>query len=76
MAACGAAYDAKRWAGDDVKDTLIGKAAMDRSGAVEQGLSAINTCIVDNTPEDCVRVLHADLMGISRLPSLAQSCCR
>ncbi len=66
MAACGAAYEAKRWAGDDVKITLVDKAAMDRSGAVAQGLSAINTYIGDNTPEDYVRMVHADLMGITR----------
>ncbi len=34
MAACGAAFEVKRWAGDDVKVTLVDKAAMDRSGAV------------------------------------------
>jgi adenylylsulfate reductase subunit A len=66
MAACGAAYEAKRWAGDDVKVTLVDKAAMDRSGAVAQGLSAINTYIGENTAEDYVRMVHADLMGITR----------
>ncbi len=66
MAACGAAFEAKQWAGDDVKITLVDKAAMDRSGAVAQGLSAINTYIGDNTPEDYVRMVHADLMGITR----------
>jgi adenylylsulfate reductase subunit A len=66
MAACGAAYEAKRWAGDDVKITLVDKAAMDRSGAVAQGLSAINTYIGDNPIEDYVRMVHADLMGITR----------
>ncbi len=66
MAACGAAYEAKRWAGDDVKITLVDKAAMDRSGAVAQGLSAINTYIGDNSTEDYVRMVHADLMGITR----------
>ena len=66
MAACGAAYEAKRWAGDDVKITLVDKAAMDRSGAVAQGLSAINTYIGDNDIEDYVRMVHADLMGITR----------
>jgi len=66
MAACGAAFEAKRWAGDDVKVTLVDKAALDRSGAVAQGLSAINTYIGDNTPEDYVRMVHADLMGITR----------
>ena len=42
MAACGAAFEARRWA-PDAKITLVDKAAMDRSGAVAMGLSAINT---------------------------------
>ena len=66
MAACGAAYEAKRWAGDDVKITLVDKAAMDRSGAVAMGLSAINTYLGDNSPEDYCRMVSADLMGITR----------
>ncbi|MDH5559003.1 MAG: adenylyl-sulfate reductase subunit alpha, partial [Alphaproteobacteria bacterium] len=66
MAACGAAYEAKRWAGDDTKIIMVDKAALDRSGAVAQGLSAINTYIGDNDPEDYVRMVHADLMGITR----------
>jgi len=66
MAACGAAYEAKRWAGDDAKIIMVDKAAVDRSGAVAQGLSAINTYIGDNDPEDYVRMVHADLMGITR----------
>ncbi len=66
MAACGAAYEAKRWAGDDVKITLVDKAAMDRSGAVAMGLSAINTYLGENAPEDYCRMVSADLMGITR----------
>ncbi len=66
MAACGAAYEAKRWAPDDLKITLVDKAAMDRSGAVAMGLSAINTYLGDNTPEDYCRMVSADLMGITR----------
>ncbi|MCH8861724.1 MAG: adenylyl-sulfate reductase subunit alpha [Proteobacteria bacterium] len=66
MAACGCAYEAKRWAGDDVKITLVDKAALERSGAVAQGLSAINTYIGENDIEDYVRMVHADLMGITR----------
>ncbi len=66
MAACGAAYEAKRWAGDDVKITLVDKAAMDRSGAVAQGLSAINTYLGENSPDDYCRMVSADLMGITR----------
>lgn len=66
MAACGCAFEAKRWAGDDVKITLVDKAAMDRSGAVAMGLSAINTYLGENTPEDYCRYVSADLMGITR----------
>ncbi|HDO52778.1 MAG TPA: adenylyl-sulfate reductase subunit alpha, partial [Rhizobiales bacterium] len=66
MAACGCAFEAKRWAGDDVKITLVDKAAMDRSGAVAMGLSAINTYLGENTPEDYCRYVAADLMGITR----------
>ncbi|MEO5335802.1 MAG: adenylyl-sulfate reductase subunit alpha [Magnetospirillum sp. WYHS-4] len=66
MAACGAAFEAKRWAGDDVKITLVDKAAMDRSGAVAMGLSAINTYLGDQDPKDYVRMVSADLMGLTR----------
>ncbi len=66
MAACGAAFEARRWAGDKVRITLVDKAAMDRSGAVAQGLSAINTYLGDNTPEDYCRMVSNDLMGITR----------
>jgi len=66
MAACGAAYEAVRWAGKDLKITLVDKAAMDRSGAVAMGLSAINTYLGENQPEDYVRMVSADLMGITR----------
>ncbi|MCW8835629.1 MAG: adenylyl-sulfate reductase subunit alpha [Rhodospirillales bacterium] len=66
MAACGAAFEAKRWASDDLKITLVDKAAMDRSGAVAMGLSAINTYLGDRKPEDYCRMVSADLMGITR----------
>jgi len=67
MAACGAAYEAPRWAEkEDLKITLVDKAAMDRSGAVAQGLSAINTYLGERTPEDYCRMVSADLMGITR----------
>ncbi|MGO8952634.1 MAG: adenylyl-sulfate reductase subunit alpha [Rhodomicrobium sp.] len=66
MAACGAAFEAKRWAGDDVKVTLVDKAGIDRSGAVAMGLSAINTYLGDNSPEDYCRMVSADLMGLTR----------
>ena len=39
---------------------------MDRSGAVAQGLSAINTYIGENDPADYVRYVRNDLMGITR----------
>jgi adenylylsulfate reductase subunit A len=65
MAACGTAFEIKKWAGDK-KVLLCDKAAMERSGAVAQGLSAINTYIGDNTPDDYVRMVRNDLMGIVR----------
>ncbi|MBW1988241.1 MAG: adenylyl-sulfate reductase subunit alpha [Deltaproteobacteria bacterium] len=65
MAACGAAFEIKKWAGDK-KILLVDKAAMERSGAVAQGLSAINTYIGENTPDDYVRMVRNDLMGIVR----------
>ncbi len=65
MAACGAAYEASRW-GSDIRITLVDKAAMERSGAVAQGLSAINTYLGENTPEDYVKMVSNDLMGIVR----------
>ena len=43
MAACGAAYEAAHWAKKhNQRVTLVDKAAMERSGAVAMGLSAIN----------------------------------
>jgi adenylylsulfate reductase subunit A len=69
MAGCGAAYEAKYW-GKDLKVVLVEKAAIERSGAVAQGLSAINTYLGmrwgENTPEDFVRYVRSDLMGIIR----------
>jgi len=66
MAACGAAFEVKKWASDDTKVLLCDKAALERSGAVAQGLSAINTYIGENSPEDYVRMVRNDLMGIVR----------
>ena len=65
MAACGSAFEVKKWSGD-MKVLLIDKAAMERSGAVAQGLSAINTYIGKNAIEDYVRMVRNDLMGITR----------
>ncbi|MCK5426173.1 MAG: FAD-binding protein, partial [Thermodesulfovibrionia bacterium] len=67
MAGCGAAYEAARWANTKkIKITLVDKAATDRSGAVAQGLSAINTYIGENKIEDYVKYVRTDLMGITR----------
>ena len=66
MAACGTAFEIKKWAPADLKILLCDKAAMERSGAVAQGLSAINTYIGENTPDDYVRMVRNDLMGIVR----------
>ena len=67
MACCGAAFEIVKWAKDTgLKIKLVDKAAMDRSGAVAQGLSAINTYMGENDPADYVRYVRGDLMGITR----------
>ena len=72
MAACGCAYEIMRWSdvakaqGVDLNIKLVDKAALDRSGAVAQGLSAINTYMGENDPADYVRYVRGDLMGITR----------
>ncbi len=72
MAACGAAYEIGPWLeaakaqGHDISVKLVDKAAMDRSGAVAQGLSAINTYIGEQDPADYARMVANDLMGITR----------
>jgi len=66
MSACGVAYESVRWSKGKEKITLVDKAAMDRSGAVAQGLSAINTYLGENSPEDYVKMVANDLMGITR----------
>jgi adenylylsulfate reductase subunit A len=66
MAASGAAFEAKKWMSDDQSVLMVDKAALERSGAVAQGLSAINTYIGENTPDDYVRMVRNDLMGIVR----------
>lgn len=67
MGACGTAFELPKWAeGTGLKIRLVDKAAMDRSGAVAQGLSAINTYMGDNDPADYVRYVRGDLMGITR----------
>ncbi len=67
MACCGAAVEAVRWAKPaGLRVILCDKAAMERSGAVAMGLSAINTYIGENKPDDYVRMVRCDLMGIIR----------
>ena len=68
MSACGAAAEAAHWAKQQgLKVTLVDKAAMDRSGAVAMGLSAINTYIGnEQDPADYARMVSNDLMGITR----------
>ncbi|MHB1412117.1 MAG: adenylyl-sulfate reductase subunit alpha [Thermoleophilia bacterium] len=67
MSGAGAAFEACRWATPKGKKVvMVDKAAVERSGAVAQGLSAINTYIGDNDVQDYVRMVRADLMGIIR----------
>ncbi len=71
MAACGAAVEACYWAKkNNIKVTVVDKAAMDRSGAVAMGLSAINQYVDltsgKNTVKDYVDYVRMDLMGIIR----------
>lgn len=71
MSACGATFEAAYWAKKHgLKVVVVDKAAMDRSGAVAMGLSAINQYINYakgvNTIEDYVKYVRQDLMGISR----------
>jgi adenylylsulfate reductase subunit A len=44
----------------------VDKAALERSGAVAQGLSAINTYLGQNKADDYVRMVRTDLMGLVR----------
>ncbi|MEW6220790.1 MAG: adenylyl-sulfate reductase subunit alpha [Thermodesulfobacteriota bacterium] len=66
MAACGTAFEIKKWAPAGTKIILVDKAAMERSGAVAQGLSAINTYIGENPIENYVKMVRNDLMGLVR----------
>jgi len=65
----GAAFEARYW-GQDKKIVIAEKANIDRSGAVAQGLYAINcymgTRFGENNPEDHVRYARIDLMGMVR----------
>ncbi|MCK4921192.1 MAG: adenylyl-sulfate reductase subunit alpha [Bacteroidales bacterium] len=76
MAACGAAYEASHWAKKhNLKVTVVDKAAMERSGAVAMGLSAINLYMGlakgNNTIDDYVSYVKNDLMGIARADLVA-----
>ncbi|MCX6543319.1 MAG: adenylyl-sulfate reductase subunit alpha [Acidobacteria bacterium] len=71
MAACGAAVEAAYWAKENgLKVTLVDKAAVDRSGAVAMGLSAINQYVGlkdgKNSVKDYVDYVRNDLMGVTR----------
>ena len=71
MAACGAAVEAVHWAKDKgLKITMVDKAALDRSGAVAMGLSAINQYVGlkdgQNTINNYCDYVRNDLMGITR----------
>jgi adenylylsulfate reductase subunit A len=71
MAACGAAVEAAHWGKEHgLKVTLVDKAAVDRSGAVAMGLSAINQYVGlrdgQNTIKDYVDYVRNDLMGVTR----------
>jgi adenylylsulfate reductase subunit A len=71
MAACGAAWEASYWAKkNNLSVLMVDKAAVDRSGAVAMGLSAINTYIGagkgENSPEDFVSYVQNDQMGTVR----------
>lgn len=69
MGNCGVAFEAVRWAdkyAPDLKLMLVDKASLERSGAVAQGLSAINTYLGKNDADDYVRMVRTDLMGLVR----------
>ncbi|BBP04748.1 adenylylsulfate reductase subunit alpha [Sulfuriferula plumbiphila] len=66
---CGAAYESRYW-GRNLNIVIVEKANIERSGAVAQGLSAIN-CYMgmqwgENQPDDFVRYARGDLMGLVR----------
>jgi len=78
MSGCGAAYEAAYWAkAANKKVVLVEKAAIERSGAVAHGLSAINCYLglsgrsqfTNNKPitlEEFARYVTLDMMGVSR----------
>ena len=67
MAGCGACVEGAHWANENnIKVTVVDKAAMERSGAVGMGLSAINQYQGENTPVDYLSYVRQDLMGLCR----------
>jgi adenylylsulfate reductase subunit A len=67
MAGSGACVEVAHWAKqNNVKVTVVDKAAMERSGAVAMGLSAINQYQGENTPVDYLSYVRQDLMGLCR----------
>ncbi|MFO7838269.1 MAG: adenylyl-sulfate reductase subunit alpha [Desulfosalsimonadaceae bacterium] len=67
MAGSGACVEAAHWAKqNNLTVTVVDKAAMERSGAVAMGLSAINQYQGENTPVDYLSYVRQDLMGLCR----------
>ncbi|MGH9475296.1 MAG: adenylyl-sulfate reductase subunit alpha [Terriglobales bacterium] len=71
MAGCGAAFEAAYWAqAENRRVVLVEKSAIERSGAVAMGLSAINCYLGiergENHPEDFLRYVRRDQMGLCR----------
>ncbi len=69
MSGCGAAFEANFWA-EGLRVVMVEKAAVERSGATGEGLSAIN-CYMGlkwgwNIPEDFVTYVVNDMMGLAR----------
>ena len=69
MSGCGAAFEASFW-GQGLRIVIAEKAVIERSGATGEGLSAINCYMGQrygwNTPEDFVRYVVNDMMGLAR----------
>ncbi|MBI4496979.1 MAG: adenylyl-sulfate reductase subunit alpha [Chloroflexi bacterium] len=71
MSGTGAAYEAAYWAkAKGQRVVLVEKAAIERSGAVAQGLSAINMYLGmrwgENVPDDFVHYVRNETMGLAR----------
>jgi len=67
MAGTGAAVEGAHWAkANNLSIMVVDKAAVERSGAVGMGLSAINQYQGENTPADYLSYVRQDLMGLCR----------